>query len=442
MPTELLFVLSGVLAGTVAGLIPGVGVLVSLILLFPFLHGSGIIELLLFYMALAATVQFTGTIPAVFAGLPGENNSIPAVHEGAKFARRRRSDIAVGICTLGSTLGAVVAVLLFFIFSKYALASFATIVSTRFQSILFLGVMLAFIIFYNNHKIHVNILLIAAGMFFGMIGESPVSPEYRFTFGIKDLQWGIEKLPLVSGLLVAPILFNKYATHSVIKHKIKTSFAMPMVAFLRNFTSAIRGSLIGFIGGLVPGLSTMLSTTMSHAVESKLHPNRPMKKIIACETGNNSGQFASLLPLLLFGIPITGSEIFLYSMLVEAGWDPNQLGNIGNNISFMFATILPYFVLVNILGVIISWPLAKHAMVLFRIPYQYIAIFVITVVGIVNFYIGYINYREVSMMLQLIFFSAIGIALRNYNMLPAVAAFLLSNDIESVVVREYLFFIH
>ena len=442
MGTELFFVLGGVLVGTIAGLLPGIGVLTSLILLFPFLHGSSVLELILFYMALAATVQFTGTIPAVFAGMPGENNSVPAVVEGAKFARRYRSDIAVGVCALGSALGAVVAMIIFYSFSRYALESFSTVVSTRFQAILYLIVLTAFVLFFNNKKIHINLFLICLGMFLGMVGPSPIALEYRFTFGIDDLKFGLETVPMVSGLIVMPILFKKHKNFSILNRNITTNFYMPMIVFSRNFTSAIRGSIIGFVAGLVPGVTTMLATTMSHSIENKLYPNKPIRKIIAAETGNNSGQFASLLPLLLFGIPITGSEIFLYWMLVDAGWSTNQFENISVNTTLMFETVLPYFVLVNILGVAISWPLAKYAMIIFKVPYHWIAIFITLIIVLANIYVGYTSFRELSYIVQFIFFSVMGIALRNYNLLPAVAAFLLSNDIESVLIREYLFFIN
>jgi len=439
---ELFFVLSGVFAGTIAGLLPGVGVLTSLILVYPLIDGSTITELLLFYMALAATVQFTGTIPAVFAGLPGENNSVPAMHEGAKFARRFRGDIAVGVCALGSVLGAFIALAMFFLFSSFALQSFATIVSTRFQAILFSVVLISFAIFFNSGKIHINIAIIAIGIFLGMIGESPVAVEYRFTFGIDDLRWGLEKIPAVVGLIVIPILFNKHKNFSVMDKNIRTSFRVPMIAFLRNITSAIRASILGFLCGLVPGITTSLASTSCHQLESTLHPNKPIRKIIGAETGNNSGQFASLLPLLLFGIPITGSEIFLYGMLVDAGWNPNQLDSIASNVQVMLTSVVPWFVFVNFLGLIISWPMAKYSMFIFKLEYKYVVFFVVFVITLVTFYIGHINFREISYMIQLIFFSALGIALRKYNLLPMLAAFLLSDQIEGVVVREYLFFIN
>jgi len=442
MILELTYVLFGVLTGTVAGLLPGIGVLTSLILMFPLLQGADVTQLILFYMALAATVQFTGTIPAVFAGIPGENNSIPAVHEGAEFARRYRSDIAVGVCALGSTFGALVSVTIFMLFSKYVLPLFGTVVSTRFHTILFSLVILSFMLFFNKGKIHVNLSLLALGMLLGMVGESPVSRDFRFTFGFEALEWGFEKVPFVSGMLVMPILFNKYEKFEVMQSRVKTTFIMPCVAFVRNFSSSVRGSVLGFVCGLVPGVTTMLASTMSHTVENKLHPNKPIKKIIAAETGNNSGQFASLLPLLLFGIPITGSEIFLYHMMVDAGWNPEQFDRIGENVTMIFQTVLPYFVLVNIMGVIISWPMAKYSMIIFRLPYVYIATFVTVVIVLANFYLGYIDFRPISYMVQLFAFSVLGLCLRKYNPLPAVVAFMLSGSIEAVAIREYLFFIY
>jgi len=442
MILELIYVVFGVLSGTVAGLLPGIGVLTTLILTFPFLQGADVTQLILFYMALAATVQFTGTIPAVFAGIPGENNSIPAVHEGAKFARRYRSDIAVGVCALGSAFGALVSVAIFMLFSQYALPAFGTAVSTRFHTILFAVVIVSFMLFFNKGKIHINLALLALGMVLGMVGESPVSRDLRFTFGFEPLEWGLDKVPFVSGMLVMPILANKYEKFEILEQHIKTTFVVPCMAFVRNFSSSVRGSVLGFVCGLVPGVTTMLASTMSHAIESKLHPTKPIKKIIAAETGNNSGQFASLLPLLLFGIPITGSEIFLYHMLVDAGWNPEQFDRIGENVTMIFQTVLPYFVLVNILGVIISWPMAKYSMFVFRLPYVYIATFVMLVIALANLYIGHVDFKPIGYMVQLFVFSVLGICLRKHNLLPAVAAFLLSDKIEAVAVREYLFFIN
>lgn len=45
-----------------------------------------------------------------------------------------------------------------------------------------------------------------------------------------------------------------------------------------------------------------------------------MPSIVSSETANNSGSITQLIPLLLFGIPITGSETIIYNILDSKGW--------------------------------------------------------------------------------------------------------------------------
>lgn len=436
---EMLYVFAGFFAGVFAGLLPGIGVLTSLTILFPFLYGAGVTELILFYMALAATVQYVGTVPAIFVGIPGETNSAPAVQEGAKFAKHKNADIAVGVCAIGSVFGAAIAIGMFFLISGFALEMFSTVISNRFKSMLYLCIILGFMLFFNHGKIFINFIFIAIGIILGMVGENPLTDQFRLTFGIKDLRYGLDLLPIIAGLVVIPALVRKGNNYKVELQDIAVSFRRPLFAFFRSWTSCLRGSCIGFVCGLIPGVTTSFATAMSHTVESKLHPNKPIRKIASAETSNNSAQFASLLPLLLFGIPVTGSEIFLYQMLIDAGWVPSQLNNIPANVEMVISSVLPWFLLVNVLGLAISWPLAKHAMILYKLEYKYIVFLVLTIILCVLLYIGYEKYRMISYIIQALFASAIGFAFHKYNLLPMFTAYILSNEIESVLVREFMF---
>src|SRR6056300_1600213 len=109
---ELIAVSTGLIAGTITGLVPGAGVTVAMVMAAPLLMSFDVIQLLLFYMSLASMVQFTGTIPAVYLGVPGETNSLPAVIEGIKFNKHKMAKLAIGICAVGSVLGSLVAVVI------------------------------------------------------------------------------------------------------------------------------------------------------------------------------------------------------------------------------------------------------------------------------------------------------------------------------------------
>jgi len=441
MIEQLIFVLAGIATGTVAGLLPGIGVLTSLILVYPFLQDATVIQLILFYMSLAAMVQFSGTIPSVFMGMPGETNSAPTVIEGTKFTRHNASNLAVGISALGSVLGSIIAVVIFVLISDFALESFSITVSNRFKAMLYLFIFAVVLCVYNNKNFLLNTILVVFGFTLSTVGESPVNGDLRLTFGISDLTQGLSIVPVITGILVVPAVLNniRYTSQDI---KNQFTIVAPVVMFCKNISSSIRGSIVGFFAGLVPGVSTVLSTNLSYSLENTLHKNRPGKKLIASETANNSGQFASMIPLLLFGIPITGSEIFLYNMLIESGWDSNQFSRISENVGVIIYNVLPWFVLVNIAGFLISWPFAQQAMIIFKLPQRYLTVLIFSLLVAVNFYVGYTEFRLISYCTQFVFFAIIGFLLKRVNMVPVLFSFLLGNELEGVLYREYLFLLN
>ena len=79
------FILTGTLLGYVAGLIPGVGNTIMLLIAYPLILNASLLNMLLFYVSLISTSQFSGSIVATVFGVPGESSSMPAVAEGKKL---------------------------------------------------------------------------------------------------------------------------------------------------------------------------------------------------------------------------------------------------------------------------------------------------------------------------------------------------------------------
>jgi len=53
--------------------------------------------------------------------------------------------------------------------------------------------------------------------------------------------------------------------------------------------------------------------------------------------------------------------------------------------------------------------------------------------------VGYEETRMISFVCQTAFASVLGLIFHRFNLLPMFVAFILSNDIEAVAVREFLF---
>ena len=393
---ELIAVSTGLLAGTVTGIVPGAGVMVAMIIATPLLMSFDVIQLLLFYMSLASMVQFTGTIPAVYLGVPGETNSLPAVVEGTKFNKRKMAKLAIGISAIGSVLGSFVAVAITFTLLTVLISHMTVFFSNDTKFYLYIFVIAFCLLVYNKRNIIVNLLLCLVGFALSVPGESDISPEFRYTFGIEDLQFGVPWIPVLIGFLIVPTIAKMVSSNNpnVFLPNVNIGFCKVVKYFKKKcIPSSLRGSVIGYLCGVVPGVSTVLSTNTSYSFEKKLHPDTPSKLLVASETANNSGQFASMLPLLLIGIPITGSEVVLYSLLVDAGWSPFQFDNITNNADMIFRQIVPWFVVANIVGLIVAWPLAKHVLNVFSMSKKYMIAILAIGMLVLNTYLGILDYR-------------------------------------------------
>ena len=438
---ELIAVSTGLFAGTITGIVPGAGVMVAMIVATPLLMHFDVIQLLLFYMSLASMVQFTGTIPAVYLGVPGETNSLPAVIEGTKFNKRKLAKLAIGICAIGSVLGSLVAVLITFGLISILVEHMTIFFSNATKFYLYIFIIAFCILVYNKRKILINLILCVTGYALSLPGESDIFPEFRYTLGIDSLQFGIPLIPILIGFLIVPTMAKMFYTSNpnVFLPNIDVGICKVIKHFRKKLVaSSLRGGFIGYLCGFVPGVSTVLSTNASYSFEKKLHPNNPGKLLVASETANNAGQFASMLPLLLIGIPITGSEIVLYSLLVDAGWSPFQFDNVSTNADMIFKQIVPWFVFANLIGLVVAWPLAKKVLQIFAHNKKYLVVILGVGMLLLNTYLGMLDYRVILYTTCLIVFGCVGLLIRKYETVPLVFMFILGNDIEGAFYRQML----
>ena len=438
---ELIAVSTGLIAGTITGIVPGAGVTVAMVMAAPLLMSFDVTQLLLFYMSLASMVQFTGTIPAVYLGVPGETNSLPAVIEGTKFNRRKLAKLAIGVCAVGSVIGSVVAVAITFGLVSVLVDHITLFFSNSTKFYLYLFIIAFCLLVYNKRNIAVNMLLCVIGFALSLPGESDIHSDFRYTLGIDDLKFGVPLMPVLIGFLVVPTIAKMFRSPNpnVFLPSIDIGLCKVMQHFRRRLMpSSLRGSVVGYLCGFVPGVSTVLSTNASYSLEKRINQNSPGKLLVASETANNSGQFASMLPLLLIGIPITGSEIVLYSMLVDAGGSPFQFDNIGNNIDMIFSEIVPWFVVANVVGLVVAWPLAKQILRVFADRKQFMIAILVLGMLVLNTYLGVLNYRFWLYTICLVVFSGVGLLLKKHETVPLIFMFILGNDIEGVFFRQML----
>lgn len=439
MDLLLSFILLGCLFGSLSGLIPGIGNTIVMMMLFPFLLSTdNIYGILVFYIALLSIGQYTGSITSTVFSVPGETSSFPAVKEGHALFRQGLGALSISGCAIGSFIGSLLAVSFVLFISGY-LHQFTFLYSTKFLSSVLI-VVLVFLIFSSYNKWYINLFLCLIGYFLATLGTGALNEHQTFTFGIDDLLLGIPLFTVITWLYVFPeIIRNWNIKIPKIKQLayVKTPLKVHIYQIIRNFGSIIRGSVFGFFLGLTPYLTTIIASNVTYNIEvwlrkqkHKYDNNGDIGSLLAAETANNSAALSSLLPLLLLGIPITSSEAILSEILTAKG----HFFDI-DNFYDIFIMISYCLVIINIIGLIIAWPMAKYFAIFYVVDIRLIYSFVIAFCIAATIYLGWYNNALIYYVCVSVIFAMIGYFFRRFDTMPLVIVFMMQDGIEENLIR-------
>jgi|SaaInl5LU_22_DNA_1037371.scaffolds.fasta_scaffold01452_3 putative tricarboxylic transport membrane protein len=418
--------LIGISLGLISGLIPGVGNFVLMLLIWPLLSKLGIFELLMMYASMAAISQYIGSIPAIVYGIPGESSSYPAVAESKRLTTTTQVSQAISGSAFGSAAGSMLIVILCYTFAEYT-----DLIKYFYNTKILVGLLLTVtlvMIFTVNNRWYINVLLIASGLLLGLIGYNSYLGINFATFGNMYLYAGLPMPVVLICLFAIPQMMHHI--NSDVDKKIGKAYDLGKL-YILNPLALVGSTLIGFFGGLIPGLTTVFSSTAAYNV-SMMFTKDPVKRIVVSETANNAGAFSMLLPLLIFGVPLIGSEAILLFLMEQKGY---------NLVQYKFSDFLPQLALglalVNLVGFLIAWPLSRVVPIFYKINLKILLSLLIFALFCVTLYTGYMNYSMQYYFVCFIILAPIGVLLRNVDTLPLVFAFIIHNKLIDGTFRLY-----
>ena len=438
---ELLF-LSALIVGIVVGLIPGFGLFSALVTLYPLLVILSPLEILVFYAVMGSASQFSGSITASVLGVAGEASSVPATKEGPLLFSKNQGPDAIGFAAIGSVIGTfLVSGILYFGIDK--ISNFLSIFyNNDAQTFLFFSVLLIILISGTN-KLWLNMVYVIFGFFLANIGLQRYFVE-PLTFGIDSLSTGIPFISLALGLYSLPqVYFALSQITDSNRREIKSSkFFETLRKFKSVWKSSIRGSLIGMFAGMTPGLTTILSSNLSYSVEKYLRKRKKeydhtgdINCLVSAETANNSGFLTSLLPLVIFGIPIIGSEAMILNLIEQGGTAVGLKTLMSDG---MFETVIIFYLLAGIISLFIAWQGARYCLLIYNIPKNILLTIIIT---ISFFSVAVYSFNSTSYLLNFVLlfsFLALGYLLRRTDTSPVLFAFLIYPFLESTLYRFFI----
>ena len=327
-PKNLLYCLIGVLIGMIIGVLPGLGPAATIAILLPITYGIDPVSAIIMLAGIYYGAQYGGTITSVLLRLPGEASSVVTVFDGFALAKQGKAGTALGIAAIGSFVGATISIVGLTLLAPVVAGFALDFGPPEYAALALLGVLLVATIGSGN-KLKA-LIAGAIGLLLATVGRDNFSGASRFTFESLQLADGIDFVVVAMGLFgVGEIIYNLEARHGKPHVPAKVGNVWPSRKDLRQSSGAIgRGSVIGFVLGVLPGGGAVLSSIVAYAVEKRRSktPERfgrgAVEGVAAPETANNAAATSSFIPLLTIGIPANATLAILFGALLILGVTP------------------------------------------------------------------------------------------------------------------------
>jgi len=377
-PMNVLLCFVGVLCGTLVGVLPGLGPATTIALLLPITFNLSAIQSLIMLAGIYYGAQYGGSTTSILVNIPGEAASVVTCLDGYQMAKKGRAGPALGIAAIGSFIGGTLAIFLTMLMAPPLANAALKFGYPEKAALIFFG--LTMVTYLSGRSATRSLMMAAFGLLLSFIGTDLITASQRYTFGVLELYDGIGLIPVVMGLFgLAEILTNlEKPSRNVEIFEAKTNELLPTRRDWKDSSGPIaRGSLLGFVVGLLPGAGGVLPSFFSYAMERRIskHPEKFGQGEIAAvagpETANNAGAQASFIPLLTLGLPCTPGLAVLAGALMIHGVTPGPL--IMSEHPELFWGVIGSMYLGNAMLVGLNLPLIGLWVRILKIPYYLLA---------------------------------------------------------------------
>jgi len=403
---NLIFAFCGVLIGTLVGVLPGIGPFTAIALLIPLSFGLDPVSGLILLSGIYYGSMYGGSTTSILSRTPGEVASVVTTLDGYEMAMQGRAGPALSTAAIGS----------------FVAGTFST-----------LGLMLLALVMVSNLTTgsHLKVLIATLfGLSVAMVGIDPQTSVQRFAFGVPYLSDGIDFALMAIALLALPEAFTNMAargTSHLDAQRIQGSIWMTREDWRRSAGPYWRGSILGFLIGVLPGIGPSLASFLSYGLEKRLskHPDQfgrgAIEGVAGPETANNAGVGGAMVPLFTLGIPGSATTALLLFVFMMYGLQPGpQLFD--TNPELIWAIIASMYI-GNVMLLVLNLPLVGLFAQLLKTPpaMLYSGVIAFSVLG------AYALNFSVFDMLMLFGFGLVGYLMQRYDfpMAPAVLALVL-----------------
>ena len=384
---NLVYCFIGALAGTLVGVLPGLGPTATLAMLLPSIYTLPPTPALIMLAGIYYGSQYGGSTTAILINVPGEASSVVTAIEGHLMARNGRAGAALAAAGLGSFFAGCVGTLF-----VAALAVPLTKVAFQFGpaeyfSLMVLGLLGAIAL--ASGSLLKALGMIVLGLLLGQINTDVLAAAPRFTFGIPDLMDGIGIVGIAMGLFGFCEIMGNLDTapddREVFTKEVHGLWPTKD-DFKDAWGSVLRGTGLGSILGVLPGGGPLLASFASYSIEKRLAGDRGMfgrgdiRGVAGPESANNAAAQTSFIPMLTMGLPANSGMALMIGAMVLMGIQPGP--QVMNTKPDLFWGLIASMWVGNLMLIILNLPLVGIWIKMLSVPYRYLYPAIIAFCGI------------------------------------------------------------
>lgn len=332
LPVNLFYAFVGALVGTLIGVLPGIGPMSGIALLIPISYGMNPTSAIILLAGVYYGAMYGGSTTSILLNTPGESSSVVTTLDGYQLARQGKAGKALATAAIGSFVAGTMSIVGLMIMAP-GLAKFAL----RFGPPEYFALMvvgLTAVTSLGGKSMIKALLSTAFGLALSTIGIDLQTGIARFTFGIPSLLDGIDFLVVAIGLFaVAEVLttLDEPEASKSETNQLSDKLWLTRDDWKQAIGPMTRGSILGFLVGVLPGAGATIASFMSYDLEKRIakDPDRfgkgALEGIAGPEAANNAASGGAMVPLLTMGIPGSGTTAVMMGALMMFGIRPGPL---------------------------------------------------------------------------------------------------------------------
>jgi putative tricarboxylic transport membrane protein len=373
-PLSLAILFGSVLLGILFGAMPGLTSTLGVALLTALTYSMDTPMAMICLLAIYVGGTYGGSYASILINIPGTAAAAATALDGYPLACRGEGGRAIGLTTTASAIGTIISML--FVVSISPIISRFALEFTSFEFFL-----LAFFGILISGTLTAPDLVIKGwisgflGLFLACVGRDQLQFYPRFTFGIPELDSGIEVVPVLIGAFGIPQIIEVLRSPATRAKAKRLQRILPEIGtVIRNFPAIVRSALIGVGIGAVPGIGEDIAGWVSYGTAKNTSKNPEnfgkgeLKGVLSSETANNACVGGAMIPLLNLGIPGSPPAAMLLGALMLHGVTPGPM------ISFEHPTFILEVAAILLLASMAMWVtgmiLAKQVVKILDIPTQ------------------------------------------------------------------------